>query len=55
VEHLQQLPKRKVNRILVTTSDGELIGLLQSADAERILEAVHAQHAEQAEHEGHAA
>ena len=26
VEHLQQLPTGKANRILVTTSDGELIG-----------------------------
>ena len=55
VEHLQQLPKGKANRILVTTSDGELIGLLRRAEAERILEELHAQHAEHVEHEGHAA
>jgi len=54
VEHLQQLPKGKANRILVTTSDGELIGLLRRADAERILEELHAQHADHAEHEAHA-
>lgn len=46
VEHLQQLPEGKVNRILVTNSDGELIGLLQRTDAERMLEELHAQHAQ---------
>jgi CBS domain-containing protein len=50
VDHLQQLPKGKANRILVTTSDGELVGLLRRADAERILEQLHAQHAEHTEH-----
>ena len=49
VQHLQQLPRGKANRILVTTSDGELIGLLRRADAERVLEELHA------EHERHAA
>jgi CBS domain-containing protein len=55
VEHLQQVPKTKANRILVTTSDGELIGLLRRADAERILRELHAEHAEQPEDTGHAA
>ena len=55
LERLQQLPEGKANRILVTTSDGELIGLLRRADAERILEELHAQHADHAEHERHAA
>ncbi|HYW89631.1 MAG TPA: CBS domain-containing protein [Chloroflexota bacterium] len=55
VEHLQQLPRSKANRILVTTSDGELIGLLRRADAERILKELHAQHADHAEHERDAA
>jgi CBS domain-containing protein len=50
VDHLQQLPNGKANRILVTTSDGELIGLLRRADAERILEQLHGQHAEHTEH-----
>jgi CBS domain-containing protein len=55
VEHLQQLPKTMANRILVTTSDGELIGLLRRDDAEGILEEVRVQHADHAEHERHAA
>jgi CBS-domain-containing membrane protein len=55
VNYLRQLPKGKAKQILVTTSDGELIGVLQRADAERTLEELHAQHAEHAEHEGRAA
>jgi hypothetical protein len=52
---LRQLPKGKADQILVTTSDGELIGVLQRADAERILEELHAQHGDHAEHQGRAA
>jgi CBS domain-containing protein len=52
VERLQELPKTKANRILITTSDGELIGLLRRADAERILRELHAQHTEHPEHTG---
>jgi CBS domain-containing protein len=51
VEHVHE-SKRKVNRILVTTSDGVLVGILRPADAERVLEELHAQHAQ---HEQHAA
>jgi len=54
VEYLQQL-ERKVNRILITTSDGELIGLLRRTDAERLLQDIHAEHAHKAHHGHHAA
>jgi hypothetical protein len=47
--------ERKVNRILITTSDGELIGLSRRADAERLLQEIHAQHAHDAHHRQHAA
>jgi CBS domain-containing protein len=43
VEHMQKSGGR-INRILVTTADGELIGLLRSAEAEQALHAAHGQH-----------
>ncbi len=54
VEHLHER-ERKVNRILVTTSDGVLVGIVRRADAERVLEESHAQHAQHVGHERHAA
>lgn len=41
VEHMQASEGR-VNRTLVTTADGELVGLLRRADAERALAEAHA-------------
>jgi CBS domain-containing protein len=51
VEHLLQ-SRPKPNHALVTTSDGRLVGMLHTADAERILEEIHARHAH---HDHHAA
>jgi hypothetical protein len=47
IEYLQDKPK--VARILITTSDGELIGLLRRDETERRLAGIHDQHA----HDGH--